>query len=382
MVHEFRRSHVDTRHLIGVAVATMVMAGCSDAAPPPPPPLPPPTEVNVVTIATAAVPNMIEVPGRLQAVRVAEVRARVDGIVERRVYTEGTDVRVGESLFQIDPRPVQAQVNSARANLARARASSTNATQEVSRYEGLVADEAISKLEYDAAVARARIAEADVAQAEALLETALLNLSYTKVLAPITGRAGRAGVTEGALVSGNGGTLLTRIEQLDPIYVNFSQSSSEMLAMQRDLAAGLLAAPSGGKLSAQLILGDGSEYPVSGELDFRGQSIDPTTGSAALRAIFPNRDRVLLPGQFVRIRLETGTRPDGITVPQRSVMISPEGASVYVVGTGDTVTVRTVKAGQLQGDQWIIVEGLAAGDRVVTDGLQKIRPGAVVKVVP
>lgn len=379
MVRDSLRIRADLHHLIGVASAAVLLAGCSDPAPPPPPP---PAEVNVVTVTTSPVPNVIEVPGRLQAIRIAEVRARVDGIVEKRVYTEGTDVRAGQSLFEIDPRPVQAQVNSARATLARARANATNASQEVARYEGLVADEAISKLEYDAAVARARIAEADVAQAEAQLEAALLALSYTRVMAPIAGRAGRAEVTEGALVSAGAGTLLTRIEQLDPIYANFSQSSSEMLAMQRDLASGTLAAPTGGRVTARLVLEDGSEYPLAGQLDFRGQSIDPATGSTALRATFPNPDRALLPGQFVRVRLETGTRTAGILVPQRAVMIAPTGASVYVVGAGDTVAVRPVGTGQLQGDQWIITEGLSAGDRVITDGLQKVRPGAVVRVAP
>lgn len=379
MVLSATAASVASLRVLRVAALPLLVIACGDSAPPP---QPPPTEVGIVTVATAPVQSVVELPGRLQAYRISEVRARVEGIVEKRVYTEGTDVREGQSLFVIDPRPLQAQANAARATLARARANATNAAQEVARYDGLVADDAISKMEYDAAVARARIAEADVGQAEAQLEIALLNLSYSQVEAPISGRAGRAEVTEGAFVNGNSGTLLTRIEQLDPIFVNFSQPSSEFLAMQREVASGSLSRPSGSRITAKLILEDGSEYPLEGRLDFQAQNIDPVTGSAALRAVFSNPRRVLLPGQFVRVRLEAGVRPEGILVPQRAVMLGATGASVYVVGAGDTVSVRSVKTGQLLGDQWAIEEGLAAGDRIITDGLQKVQPGAVVRVAP
>ncbi len=362
-------------------LAALLLFGCA-SPPPPPAAAPPPTAVSVITVASEPVPSILVVPGRLQAVRTAEVRARVDGILERRNYTEGTDVRAGQPLFTIDPKPREAQVSAARATLARTQAAAANAAQEVTRYTGLLADEAISKLEYDAAVARARITEAEVGQAQAQLETALLNLSYAHVTAPIAGRAGRAEVTEGAMVTAGAGTLLTRIEQLDPIHANFSQSSAAMLAMRRDLTSGSLTAPKDGRIPVRLVLEDGTEYARAGYLDFRAQSIDPTTGTTALRAVFPNPDRDLLPGQFVRVRIELGTRPEGIMVPQRAVTLAPTGASVLVVGAGDTVAVRPVTLGVQHADQWIITGGLTPGERVITDGLQKARPGSVVTVVP
>ena len=367
-------------HRLGpIAPALLLLAGCGDAAPPP---APPPPDVGIVTVQPEAIVNTIEVPGRLQAVRTAEVRARVDGIVEQRVYAEGTDVRAGQLLFIIDPRPLQAQVNAAEATLARAEATAANAAQDVARYEGLVAKQAISQQEYDAAVARARTAAADVAQAKAQVESATLHLSYTRVKAPIAGRAGRAEVTEGALMSAGAATLLTRIEQLDPIYVNFSQSSSDLLALRRDVAAGALTMPSLGRVTARLVLEDGTEYGQEGRLNFLDLSIDPATGTTALRAEFRNPDRVLLPGQFVRVRLDAGTRHDGIQVPQRAVSVAANGTSVLLVGAGDTVAVRPVKVGALRGGQWIILEGLAPGDRVIVDGLQKVQPGIVVRAAP
>ena len=360
-------------------VAVLLLPACSEPAPPA---APPPPEVNFVTVAATAIPNVIEVPGRLQAVRTAEVRARVDGIVEQRAYVEGTDVAAGHLLFVIDPLPLQAQLNAAKATLERAKATAANVAQDVARYEGLVARRAISQQEYDATVARSRTAAADVAQAEAQVEAAALRLSYARVNAPIAGRAGRAEVTEGALVNAASGTLLTRIDQLDPIYVNFSQSSSDLLAMRRDISGGAVTLPKTSRLTVHLVLEDGTEYPQEGHLNFRDQSIDPATGTAALRAEFPNPNRSLLPGQFVRVLLDAGTRGDGIQVPQRAVTVAANGASVFVIEAGDTVKVRPIKLGPLDGDQWVVTEGLAAGARVVTDGLQKIRPGIVVKAVP
>lgn len=362
------------------ALSSLLLAGCAQPAPPPPPP----PEVRVVTVESQPLASVIEVPGRLQAVRTADVRARVDGIVERRLYQEGTDVRADQALFAIDPRPLRAQLGAAEATLARATATASNAAQDVKRYDGLVAKQAISQQEYDAAVARQRTAEADVAQARAQLDNARLNLSFATATAPIAGRAGRAAVTEGALVNAGAGTLLTRIEQLDPIFVNFSQSNAELLAIRRALAASgrSAGAPGAGAagLTVRLVLEDGTAYPQAGRLGFLDLSIDEATGTAALRAEIPNPDRVLLPGQFVRVRLEVGERADGLLVPQRAVTVTPQGSSVMVVGADDLPASRPVMLGELRGDAWVVLSGLAAGERVITDGLQKVQPGQPIRV--
>jgi membrane fusion protein (multidrug efflux system) len=336
--------------------------------------------VNIITARSQPLANIIEVPGRLQAVRIAEVRARVDGVVERRLYAEGTDVRAGQPLFAIDPRPLRAQLSAAQATLARATATAANAEQDVNRYQGLVAQQAMSQQEYDAAIARLRTAQADVAQARAQVEAATLNLGYTTVNAPIAGRAGRAEVTEGALVSAGSATLLTRIEQVDPIFANFSQSSSELLAIREQVAAGSLKVPSLDSVEVRLVLEDGSVYGRRGHLNFLDLRIDEATGTAALRAEFPNPDRQLLPGQFVRVRIDAGERPDGMMVPQRAVTVGAQGASVMVVSDSGVAESRPVTLGELRGDSWAILKGLADGDRVIVDGLQKVRPGQAVRV--
>jgi membrane fusion protein (multidrug efflux system) len=337
--------------------------------------------VRIVTVAAQPITNVIELPGRLQAVRTSEVRARVDGIVQRRLYTEGTDVREGQPLFAIDPRELRARVSAAEAALARAQATAANAAQDVARYRGLVAQQALSQQEYDAAVARLRTAEADVAQNRAQISAARLNLGYTTVTAPISGRAGRAEVTEGALVSGASATLLTRIDQLDPIYANFSQSSSEVLALRSSLGSGNSRSSAVGRVPVRLVLEDGTPYSLPGHLDFLDLSIDEATGTAALRARFPNPQRALLPGQFVRARVEAGIRPNGLRLPQRAVTLTPQGGTVMVVGAKNLVEARPVKLGALEGDAWVIESGLTPGERVIVDGLQKAAPGSPVRPV-
>ena len=335
----------------GAALA-LVLASCSSEAPP----APPPPEVNIVTIRTQAVPNVIELPGRVQAYRSSEVRARVNGIVERRLF------------------------NAARAQLARAQATAANARQVVGRYQPLLADQAIGKQEYDAAVAAQRTAEADVQQAQANLESARLNLGYASVAAPISGRARRAEVTEGALVSAASGTLLTTIEQIDRVYVNFGQSSSDLLANRRDMGSGKVTAPQFDRVEVQLILEDGTAFPVVGHLDFLDLSIDEATGTAALRAEFPNPNAALLPGQFVRARIFAGNRADGVLVPQRAVKLAADAASVMVLDAKNIATPRPVKLGAMVAGQWAILDGLKPGDRVIVDGLQKVQPGQPVRV--
>lgn len=357
-------------------LALLLLCACGVEAPP----APPPPEVGVFIAQPQSLDNITEAPGRVQAVRRAEVRARVDGIVRRRSYEEGSDVAAGQELFLIDPRELRATRSAAEALLMRAEATAANAAQDVERYKGLVQDRAISKQEYDAAVARLRTAQADVAQARAQLESAQLGLGYTIVNAPIAGRAGRAQVTEGALVSAAAATLLTTIEQLDPVYVNFSQSSADMLSIRREIAAGALKVPKLGRVAVKLILEDGSGYRHTGHLDFLDLSIDQATGTAAVRAEFPNPERILLPGQFVRARIEAGVRPNSFLIPQRAVQLSPNGAAVMIVAPDNTVAAREIKVGELRGDSWIVLAGLQAGDRVIVDGLQKVQPGAPVRI--
>lgn len=361
----------------GGAFCLVLLCSCGGEAPP----APPPPEVRVVTAREQSIENISEVPGRVQAIRTSQVRARVDGIVERRLYNEGSDVKAGQTLFLIDPREYRANVSAVSATLTRNEATAANARQDVERYKGLVKEQAISQQEFDAAMARLRTAEADVAQTEAQLESARLNLSYTTVTAPIDGRAGRAQVTEGALVSASSATLLTTIEQLEPIFVNFSQSSAYLLAIRQEIAAGTLKVPELGKVGVTLLLEDGSTYPYAGHLDFLDLSIDQATGTAAVRAEFPNPEQILLPGQFVRARIEAGIRPHGFSIPQRAVILSPTGASVLIVGEGDTIAARPVKLGDQRGDQWVVLEGLNDGDRIVVDGIQKVQPGVHVRVL-
>ena len=360
---------------LSVALALLLAACSSDA-----PQAPPAPEVNIVTVKAQAVSNVIELPGRVQAYRTSEVRARVNGIVQRRLFDEGSFVRAGKPLFQIDPREMAANANAAQAQLARARATADNARQVVNRYRPLLSEQAIGRQEYDAAVAASRTADADVQAARANLDSARLNLGYATVTAPIAGQVRRAEVTEGALVSASAGTLLTTIEQIDRVYVNFSQSSSEIMAIRRDIDSGKLNMPKVGRMEVMLVLEDGSNYPISGHLDFFDMSIDEATGTGALRAEFANPTAYLLPGQFVRARLMAGIRPDGILIPQRAVKLAANAATVMVVDAKSNAVVRPVKLGMIEAGNWSILEGLKPGDRVIVDGLQKVQPGKPVTI--
>jgi membrane fusion protein (multidrug efflux system) len=362
---------------LGFLGIVLVLAGCSHSEAPP---AAEPIEVSVVTVSPQDTANVVVLPGRVQAVRTAEVRARVDGVVQKLLYTEGSDVKEGQKLFQIDPRDMQSNLNAARAALARAETAAANAAQDLARYKGLVSTGVVSRQQYDAAVARERSAQSDVVENRAQVEKARLNLGYTTVTAPIAGRAGRAQVSVGALVSAAAGTLLTTIEPLDPIYVNFSQSSSEVQKARRDIAEGRLKVPELGNIGVTLLLEDGSVYPSPGRLNFLDLSIDRATGSTALRAQFPNPKRALLPGQFVRVRIDAGERPNAILIPQRAVTLVADGAYVMVVGADNVVEQRSIQVGPLYQGSWAVLEGLTAGERVVVDGLQKIRPGQKVTI--
>ena len=361
----------------GLAACFLIVACSGEPAPPTPQPIP----VQTVTISSQTIPNVIELPGRVEPVRKAEVRARVTGIVQKRLYTEGTIVAEGQPLFSIDPRESRASYAQTQAALARARATQSNARAVVERFKPLVAENAISGQEYDAALAAAREAEANVAQIRAQLDAASLQLNYTTVRAPIAGRAGRAEVTEGALVSQTEGTLMTRIEQTAPVYVNFAQAASEVLAMRRANSAGEITPDANDRVEVRLTFTDGSEYPLPGYINFLALSVDEETGTVGLRAEFPNPAGVLLPGEFVRAKLFMGEVKQGIVVPQRAVTLSERGGSVFVIDAKGLVAPRPVKLGALVDGNWIVESGLKTGDVVIVSNLQKLRPGMPVKAV-
>lgn len=364
------------RHLAGLAASLLLLACSSPEAPPEPQAVP----VRTITVARQAVPNVIELPGRVQAVRSAEVRARVTGIVQERLFEEGTDVREGQPLFRIDPRELRASYAQTQAALERARATAANARAVVERYRPLVDENAISGQEYDAALAASREAEANVAQIRAQLEASSLQLGYTTVRAPIAGRVGRGLITEGALVSQAEGTLMTRIEQISPVYVSFSQAASEVLRLRRAITAGEVDLDENDRVEVRLTFSDGTEYPIPGYIDFLAFSVDQQTGTVELRAEFPNPQQLLIPGEFVRARIFAGEIQNGLTVPQRAVNLTEQGGSVFVVDRNGQAAMRQIELGAMIGSNWIVESGLNPGDRVIISNVQKIRPGAPVKV--
>lgn len=362
---------------LGLA-ACLFLTACSGAETPPEQQAVP---VRAVTVASQAVPNVIELPGRVEPVRVAEVRARVTGIVQQRLYEEGSDVGAGQPLFRIDPRELRASYAQTQAALQRAQATAANARAVVERYRPLVAENAISGQEYDAALAASREAQANVAQIRAQLEASSLQLGYTTVRAPISGRVGRAEVTEGALVSQPEGTLMTRIEQISTVYVSFAQAASEVIRIRRAIAAGEIDLDENDQVEVRLTFSDGTEYPVPGYIDFLAFSVDQQTGTVELRAEFPNPQNLLLPGEFVRARIFAGQVQNGLTVPQRAVSLTEDGGTVFVVDENGQAAIRPVELGAMVDGRWIVESGLKVGDRVIVSNLQKIRPGAPVTVV-
>ncbi|HDL6963064.1 TPA: efflux RND transporter adaptor subunit AcrA [Yersinia enterocolitica] len=337
-------------------------------------------EVGIVTLKAAPLNITTELPGRTSAFRVAEVRPQVSGIILKRNYVEGSDVTAGTSLYQIDPATYQAAYDSAKGDLAKAQAAAEIARLTVNRYKPLLGTNYISKQEYDQAVSNSMQANAAVVAAKAAVESARINLAYTQVTSPISGRTGKSSVTEGALVTSGQATALTTVQQLDPMYVDVTQSSDEFLRLKKELADGTLKQENG-KAKVRLLLENGSEYAETGTLEFSGVTVDETTGSITIRAIFPNPNEALLPGMFVRARLDEGVRPDALLVPQQGVTRNPRGeATAMVVGADDKVELRTLAANQAIGNKWLVTEGLKAGDRLIVSGLQKIRPGVQVKV--
>ncbi|EAA5934971.1 multidrug efflux RND transporter periplasmic adaptor subunit AcrA [Salmonella enterica subsp. enterica serovar Oranienburg] len=337
-------------------------------------------EVGVVTLKTEPLQITTELPGRTVAYRIAEVRPQVSGIILKRNFVEGSDIEAGVSLYQIDPATYQATYDSAKGDLAKAQAAANIAELTVKRYQKLLGTQYISKQEYDQALADAQQATAAVVAAKAAVETARINLAYTKVTSPISGRIGKSSVTEGALVQNGQASALATVQQLNPIYVDVTQSSNDFLRLKQELANGSLKQENG-KAKVDLVTSDGIKFPQSGTLEFSDVTVDQTTGSITLRAIFPNPDHTLLPGMFVRARLQEGTKPTALLVPQQGVTRTPRGdATVLVVGADNKVETRQIVASQAIGDKWLVTDGLKAGDRVVVSGLQKVRPGAQVKV--
>ncbi|MEA9393921.1 efflux RND transporter periplasmic adaptor subunit [Lelliottia amnigena] len=335
-------------------------------------------QVTVYVVKSAPLAVTTELPGRTDAFRVAEVRPQVSGIVLRRNFTEGSDVSAGDSLYQIDPATYKAAYDSAKGEMAKAEAAANIAHLTVKRYEPLVGTQYISRQEYDQAVANARQADASVIAAQASVETARINLAYTKVSSPITGRIGKSSVTEGALVTNGQASALATVQQLDPIYVDVTQSSNDFMHLKQSNLQ-----KNNATSSVQLLMENGQPYPLKGTLQFSDVTVDESTGSITLRAVFPNPQHRLLPGMFVRARIDEGIQPDAILVPQQGVTRTPRGdATVLVVNDKDQVELRNVIAPQAIGERWLITEGLKDGDRVVVSGLQKIHPGATVVAVP
>ena len=361
---------------------SLALAGCGKKEQPKQAPMGPP-EVGVMEVKSRSVALTTELPGRTSPYLIAEVRPQVSGIIQKRTFTEGSDVKAGQVLYQIDPATYQAAYASAKANEARAEANLVPARLREGRFRDLVKINAVSKQDYDNAYAELKQAEAELAASKAAVESARINLAYTRVTAPISGRIGRSAVTEGALVTANQPAALSTIQRLDSVYVDVTQSSSDMLKLNQSLASGLLKRDSAGQAQVKLLLEDGSEYPLIGNLKFSDVTVDQSTGSITLRAVFPNPKQVLLPGMFVRAVLQEGINEQAILVPQRGVTRDPAGnATVMLVGAGEKAEPRVIKVARTVGDSWLVSEGLQQGDRVILEGLQKARPGTPVKAVP
>ncbi|WP_374256208.1 efflux RND transporter periplasmic adaptor subunit [Yokenella regensburgei] len=369
-------THARVTLLSSLFFPLLFLTGCDDSgnqhaqAPEP--------QVTVFTVQAAPLQVTTELPGRTSAFRVAEVRPQVSGIILKRNFIEGSDIESGQSLYQIDPATYQAAWDSAKGDESKAEAAANIAHLTVKRYLPLLGTQYVSRQDYDQAVANARQADASVLAAKAAVESARINLAYTKVTSPISGRIGKSSVTEGALVTNGQATALATVQQLDPIYVDVTQSSNDFMRLkQESLQQG------NNSNNVQLVMENGQPYPLKGSLQFTDVTVDESTGSITLRAIFPNPQHALLPGMFVRARIDEGTQPEAILVPQQGLTRTPQGqATVMLVDAKNQVETRNVTAPQAIGDKWLITEGLASGDRVIISGLQKVRPGVTVMAEP
>jgi len=364
--------------LIGLVGIIAAAIGCRKA--PPPQGLP---EVATVTIAAERVVLEMELPGRTSPYVVAEIRPQVSGLIQKRPFVEGSDVQAGSLLYQIDPAPYQAAYDQAHAALAMAEANLPATRMRAERLKGLVATRAVGQQDYDDAVAALQRAEASVQAARAAVENARINLEYTPIKAPITGRIGRSSVTVGALVTAYQPVPLSVIQQLDPIYVDVTQSSADLLRLRRAMQSGTLKQGGESRRKVRLLLEDGSSYSHEGALQFRDVTVEPSTGSVTLRMVFPNPDHVLLPGMFVRAIVEEGVNEQAVLAPQQGVTRDVKGNPVaWIVGTDEKVEQRLLELDRAIGDKWLVTKGLTPGDRVIVEGLQRARPGTPVKAVP
>jgi membrane fusion protein (multidrug efflux system) len=355
-----------------------ILAACDRK--PAPPAAPPPAKVGIVTLKQQSVVLTTELPGRTEAYLTADVRPQVSGVVTRRIFTEGGDVRTGQQLYQIDPATYKAAYDTAMAALQYDKAALATARAKAARYKPLAAAQAVSRQDYDDAVATSGEAVANIATAMASIEQANINLAYTKVMAPIAGRIGRSSVTPGALVTANQTTALSTITQLDPIYVDVTQPATTLLRLKQELAAGQLQSMGPDQAKVTLLLEDGSAYKAAGVLQFSEVTVDEGTGTVLLRAIFPNHDHMLLPGLYVRAELLEGANDKAILVPQQGLSRNPHGdATVMLVGPGNKVVLQVVQASRAIGANWLVTSGLALGDKVIVDGLQQLRPGMEVQ---
>ena len=392
LLHVSRHSSFSPRLAIVAAAVVLALAACSKGDAPAGPGGPgaggprPAPEVGVVVAAPGDVGLVTELPGRLEASRVAQVRARASGILLKREFREGSDVKAGQLLFRIDPAPLVAASQNAQATLARAQANAVQARALAERYKPLVEANAVSKQEYANAVAAQKTAEADVASGRAAVQTAKINQGYADVTSPIAGRIGRALVTDGALVGQGDATELAVVQQINPMYVNFTQSASDVLKLRRALAAGQYKRANGEEAAAvTVVLEDGTEYAMPGKLLFSDLTVDSTTGQVTLRAEVPNPKGELLPGLYVRVRLEQAQATNAITIPQQAVTRTQQGDTVSVVSADGKISQRTVKISAAKDNQWVVLDGLKAGEQVMVDGFQKLQmmpPGTPVKAVP
>lgn len=341
----------------------------------------PAPEVLVTTLVTQRVALTSELPGRTAVYQVAEIRPQVGGIIQKRSFTEGAEVKTGQLLYQIDPATYEVAVARASAALAKYKAELEPARLKAARYEDLIHAKAVSQQDYDEVQAALALAKANVASAQAEVEATRIDLQRTRVVAPISGRIGRSAVTPGALVTANQAQAMATVQQLDPIYVDLTQSNMELLRLKRALEDGTMQSAGDASTTVRLILEDGSAYVHNGTLQLAEASVDQSTGSVTLRAVFPNPKRELLPGMYVRAFIEEGVLPDAICVPQQAVLRDAAGnAQVMIVDEADTVTVRPVVLDRAVGGDWVVREGVGVGDRVLIEGLQKVRPGAQVRI--
>ena len=380
-LNETAHESINWNVVLAALLVVFLLAGCDrQQQAPPPHPVP---EVSTVTVQTQKIMLTTELPGRTSAFRVAEIRPQVSGLIQKRLFTEGSDVKAGQALYQIDPAPFQAALDNARAALCRAEANLPSIRSRAERYKELLADKAVSQQDYDDAAAALTQVQADIQYWKATMETARINLGYTKVTAPISGRIGKSNITDGAIVTAYQPMALATIQQLDPIYVDVPQSTTELLRLKSRLKDGRLKQNGTDQNKVNLILEDETAYPPEGTLQFSDVTVDPTTGSVILRVLFPNPKGVLLPGMFVRAEIKEGVNEQAILVPQQGVSRDHRGNPfALIVDTAGKVEQRMLTLDRAINDKWLLSAGLAPGERLIVEGMQRVRPGAAVKVEP